>query len=1156
MLRTIVFAPGGYGPSPVASQSYIALNSTTNSANTLGSSTVSSFNSNLPIVMINTFGTPISTTVNNPASATFIDTSSGAAHSLDAPNYDGRVGFRIRGSTSQNYAKKQYTLELWDESNDDKKVSLLGMPAESDWILYAPYTEKSLMTNALAYQWANETGHYASRTRFVELFVNTSAVTPGGVASPTTAADYLGVYILEEKVKVGDHRVKLDPQISPTNLNGGWMIVQDRDDAGTESSFFTSGYGVKMINADPDVHTITPAEKTAISNGWNAFETALRASDFANPSSPNYYGNFIDVRSFVDFFLVNEMMRNIDGFWLSTYYTKVADTVVGGQVTQRGLISAGPAWDFNLALGMANYNQSANAAGWMTDLLSPKGVGPPSFPQQDPYFQRLLTDPNFVLSVSDRWSDLRSTIFSTPRLMSDIDANVALLADGTTNYPIGTNPTQPATNPVVRNFIRWPELGTYVVTEGLYDPNGNWLNEIGLAKGWLTARVNWMDSQFVPRPLVTPPGGNFGSPVNVSMSPVGAATFTDTTLLAEGSPVRWFVPSSSIPASGWYLPGYAYPSSPTVAVWGSGVGGVGYDTQATPVDFNPFIGAGSNVQSKMQAINPTLYTRWTFNLADPSAIGALILKIRYDDGFIAWVNGVRVMDMNSPENINPTFNTATAGGSSGDDNLAITLREFDISAVKSLLVAGNNVLAIQCLNSGSGSNDALVSPILVSRQVSYPSAGAIYYTTDGSDPRTPSGAISPAAILYAGSFASAADRRIRARTLVNGLWSALADNVYVFDADALRVTELMYNPPAGAGFPTQNFEFIEVKNVSSSPLNLNGYTVSNGIVFTFPADVTLSPGAYGVIAHDTAAFQSRYGSGPGITLLGQFTSGSLDNDGETVALSNGFAQVVQSFAYDDAWYPSTDGGGDSLVIRDPNGAPANWGVASGWRASYAPLGLPGQNDADTTPPAVQSSDFDPATARVRFFFSEPVTLASASGITIAEQLTSGAVTPTNVSAAGNAITLTLPVSLTDGLYAVTLPASVAADVAGNHPAAAANFSFLFVAAGHTLVLPDGGGLYTTDQLAIDAGGALDLRDDCPADPPERSCGRYGTDRHRPQRRHVDGKRDRHQFRIRRLHHAGSRRNQRRRPGEVHLRRRRKSGRENQRRRLRQESIST
>jgi hypothetical protein len=228
----------------VRSESYIALNSTTNTNATLGSTTVSSFASNLPIVMINTFGTPISDTVDNAASASIIDTTSGTAHALDTPNYDGRLGFRIRGSTSENYPKKQYSLELWDESNNDKKVSLLGMPADSDWVLYAPYTEKAMMQNALAYQWANEMGHYASKTRFVEVFLNTSAVTTGGVALPTTSADYLGVYILEEKIKITANRV--DWAISRQSQRRRLIAGPQRRGTG---SFITGGYGVRMINA-------------------------------------------------------------------------------------------------------------------------------------------------------------------------------------------------------------------------------------------------------------------------------------------------------------------------------------------------------------------------------------------------------------------------------------------------------------------------------------------------------------------------------------------------------------------------------------------------------------------------------------------------------------------------------------------------------------------------------------------------------------------------------------------------------------------------------------------------------------------------------------------------------------------------------------------
>ncbi len=926
MLRTIVSAPG-YGLSAVTSQSYIALNSTASTSATLGSASVSTFTSNLPIVMIDTFGTTISDTTDNAASFSFIDTTNGTASALDAPNYDGRAGFRIRGSSSESYPKKQYSVELWDETNDDKKESLLGLPSQSDWILYAPYTEKVMMQNALAYQLANEMGHYASKTRYVEVFLNTSRVSAGGVASPTTGADYIGVYILEEKIKISSNRVNVD-EISPTNPKGGFIVSQDRTDSGTESSFVSGTYGVTIINTDPDFHSLTAAESTTITGAWNAFEAALHASDFGNPASADYYGNFIDVKSFADYFLLNEMMRNIDSFWLSTYFNKAADTVVSGVVTQRGLISAGPVWDFNLSLGAANYNGSANSEGYDTDLLSPAGPGTTAgFPEQDPYFQRLLTDPGFKQVVADRWEELRSTIFTTPQLMADMDANVSLLSNGTTNYPIGPAPAQPPTDPLVRNFIRWPELGTYVTTEGLYDPNGNWINELNLAKNWLTARVNWMDSQFIPEPTLTP-GGSFGAPVPVTITPQGAATLTDTQLIGPNSTIYYKFPTTTI--NNWQtLSATSAPSG-----WSTGTTGLGYDTTPTNtgnVDFTPYI--TTNVQSTMFNHFATVYTLMNFNITDPTSIQALILKARYDDGFIAWVNGVRVMDANSPENINPTFSTAAAG--SGNDTLAITYREFDITSIKSLLKAGNNTLAIQGLNSGTGSEDFLLSPTLYSRTYTYPTTGTVYYTTDGSDPRATGGGVSSTALLYNSAVTVSASTRIQARTLTNGVWSALANELYTFGASPLRITELMYNPTV-----SQNGEYIEVKNTGSTPLNLNGYQFTNGVTFVFP-NVTLAPGAYGVIVKDLPTFQSLYGTS--INVLGTYT-GSLDNSGETVAFEDGFGVSVQSFKYNNSWYPQTEGNGYSLVIRDPLGDLANWGLATGWRAGYFIGGSPGSDD--------------------------------------------------------------------------------------------------------------------------------------------------------------------------------------------------------------------
>ena len=498
-------------------------------------------------------------------------------------------------------------------------------------------------------------------------------------------------------------------------------------------------------------------------------------------------------------------------------------------------------------------------------------------------------------------------------------------------------------------------------------------------------------------------------------------------------PVRWVVPSSTNPATGWYLSNFVYPTSPTAAVWASGNGGVGYDTQTSPVNFLPFIGTGSNTQSKSLSINPTVYTRWTFNVTDPNSIGALILKIRYDDGFVAWINGVRVMDANSPENSNPTFNTATNGGSSGDDNLAITLREFDISSVKSLLVAGTNTLAIQGLNSGSGSADLLVDPVLVSRQYSNPTTGTVYYTTDGSDPRTASGTVSPTALTYSSAVTINASTEIKSRTLTNGLWSGLNDQIYNFDPNVVKITEMMYNPPAppaGSAFTAQDFEYVELKNVSTNAVSLSGLNFSNGIVFDFPG-TTLAAGAYGVVVKNLAAFQSRYGTS--VNVIGTYT-GSLNNGGENVAVSNGFGQVLESFTYNNKapWPTAPDGGGPSLEINSPTADPTN---PANWHASTSPIGSPGVDGADTSTPAVSSSSFQFQTGQsITMQFSKNLnTTTVVPGDLSVQPATGPAIHPTSATfdRASNTATFGFASLIPDGNFTATLAAGSVHDLGNN-----------------------------------------------------------------------------------------------------------------------------
>jgi hypothetical protein len=218
--------------------------------------------------------------------------------------------------------------------------------------------------------------------------------------------------------------------------------------------------------------------------------------------------------------------------------------------------------------------------------------------------------------------------------------------------------------------------------------------------------------------------------------------------------------------------------------------------------------------------------------------------------------------------------------------------------------------------------------------------GAIHYTTDGSDPRLyGSGLVSPAARVYGSPFALSGYTHVKARTLSGGNWSALSEATYRLDIplDALRISEIMYNPPLG-----RDHEFIELTNIGEETLDLSGVRFTRGIDYVFPAGAGLAPGAHVVLVSHPAAFASSY---PGVPIAGSYR-GNLDNAGETLEISDPTGAVVLSMKYDDEgfWPIGPDGFGWSLVIIDPLGDPSS---PENWRASSAPGGSPGRED----PPA-------------------------------------------------------------------------------------------------------------------------------------------------------------------------------------------------------------
>ncbi|HZN66040.1 MAG TPA: CotH kinase family protein, partial [Tepidisphaeraceae bacterium] len=491
VVRALVTAPGRT-PSPVVSRNYVALDAS-----------VQSFNSNLPVVIMDSFGGGFNDTTLTPVSAYFIDTaaSDGRAEMLDAPDFAGRGGMRLRGQSSQGFPQQPYAFETWDENNGDKSVSILGMPAESDWILYAPYSEKSLMQNSLAYEWANRMGQYAVRTRYVELFVNTAS---GGRID--YAGDYRGVYIFMEKIKVDDDRVdiaKLDPgDNAEPDVTGGYIWKHDKDDAG-ERLFDAGGYSWNFH--EPSQDEITPQQEDYLRGYLDEFTSVINGPSFADPV--NGYARYIDVDSWIDHHIMVELTKNIDGFRISTYYHK----------DRNGKIKMGPVWDYNLSLGNADYNNGGSPTGWYNDLLSDNDYR---------YFRRLFQDPAFRQRYQDRWQELRRDVLSTPRLMADVDELTSLLSDNNGNYPVGNSPTQVSNNPVVRHYKKWAHLANDTWPNYYVDPS--WINHVNWMKNWLQQRLAWWDSQYLAAPTITPAGGQVTAPQTVTITSTGGQSFVDT----------------------------------------------------------------------------------------------------------------------------------------------------------------------------------------------------------------------------------------------------------------------------------------------------------------------------------------------------------------------------------------------------------------------------------------------------------------------------------------------------------------------------------------------------------------------------------------------------------------------------------------------------
>jgi hypothetical protein len=350
--------------------------------------------------------------------------------------HEGALEIRGRGFSTWTMPKKPYRLKL------GASTALLAMPANRHWVLLANYSDKTLMRNDIAFEFSRLLGmEYSPRARYVDVELNGA---------------YQGLYQLVEHVRIASERVNI-PELkssdtSATSISGGYLI--EVDERWGEDFCFQSG-ATPMVFCLSNPETLNdPAwakQKAYIQDYMRQVDESIFSPQFTNPNTG--YAAYIDVESAISYYILNELFRNVDGnLRLSTYLYK----------KRGGLLTFGPVWDFDLAIGNANYLNADRVEGW--------------YIRTAPWFDRLFQDPAFANRVKQRWQ--------------------RLVSDGTLNkldeYILYRRSWLSTVQE--RNFDRWPILHIWVWPNRVV--TGSYEGEVFALRDWLGRRRIWLESQF------------------------------------------------------------------------------------------------------------------------------------------------------------------------------------------------------------------------------------------------------------------------------------------------------------------------------------------------------------------------------------------------------------------------------------------------------------------------------------------------------------------------------------------------------------------------------------------------------------------------------------------------------------------------------------
>jgi len=476
---------GSDSSTPVTSQSSSAVATSSSSSSLISSSSSSSVASSMPADFpVGTADALPVLNLNTDNAAPIVSKDSYLKGSFSLVDVDGvtaaaegTLEVRGRGNSTWGWPKKPYRLKLTNST------ALLGMPKGKNWVLLANYADKTLMRNDIAFMFSRNLGfEWTPRAQYVELKLNNV---------------YQGVYQLVEHVRVDNNRVNIDEMkvgdIDSDKITGGYLLQVDyrhnKDycvNNGWDAAVCINGVNTSR-NVDfclDSTHGMEPAclespdslqtdplwvnQKLYIQQYYADFEAALFGSNFADPDTG--YAAYVDVDSVVNYYIENELLKNVDGSKSSFYLYK----------KRNGKLFFGPVWDFDLSMGNAGYDDVDKTDGWHIRYN-------PKFPTttNNIWFTQFFKDPAFQAKVKTRWNTLK--------------------AEGKLDYILQYAQARATwlDKQQKKNFALWPIVDTDTglnswVQHGTHGGTGSYNAEVSELIRWQRERTKWMDKQLNP----------------------------------------------------------------------------------------------------------------------------------------------------------------------------------------------------------------------------------------------------------------------------------------------------------------------------------------------------------------------------------------------------------------------------------------------------------------------------------------------------------------------------------------------------------------------------------------------------------------------------------------------------------------------------------